>query len=61
MARRITNDLKVLNKVNVVIIQVIWGYNEVSVKQKLEAPYDLAVKAMPSDDRNFIANYVAFF
>lgn len=61
MARRITKDLKVLNKENVVKILVIWGYNEEAAKQKVEAGYDLAVKAMPSDDAKGIANYVAFF
>lgn len=61
MARRITKDLKVLNKENVVKILVIWGYNEETAKQKVEAGYDLAVKAMPNDDAKCIANYVAFF
>ena len=61
MARRITKDLKVLNKENVVKILVIWGYNEETAKQKVEAGYDLAVKAMPNDDATGIANYVAFF
>lgn len=61
MARRITKDLKVLNKENVVKILVIWGYNEETAKQKVEAGYDLAVKAMPNDDAKRIANYVAFF
>ena len=46
MALRITKDLKVLNKENVVKILVIWGYSEESAKQKVEAGYDLAVKAM---------------
>ena len=61
MARRITKDLKVLNKENVVKILVIWGYNEETAKQKVEAGYDLAVKTMPNDDAKGIANYVAFF
>ncbi|ALT58203.1 hypothetical protein JMPW2_081 [Escherichia phage JMPW2] len=61
MARRITKDLKVLNKENVVKILVIWGYNEESAKQKVEAGYDPAVNAMPNDDAKGIANYVAFF
>ena len=61
MARRITKDLKVLNKENVVKILVIWGYNEETAKQKVEAGYDLAVKVMPNDDAKGIANYVAFF
>ena len=61
MARRITKDLKVLNKENVVKILVIWGYNEEAAKQKVEAGYDLAVKEMPNDDAKGIANYVAFF
>lgn len=61
MARRITKDLKVLKKENVVKILVIWWYNEDSAKQKVEAGYDLAVKAMPNDDAKGIANYVSFF
>ena len=61
MARRITKDLKVLNKENVVKILVIWGYNEESAKQKVGAGYDMAVKAMANDDAKGIANYVAFF
>lgn len=61
MARRITKDLKVLNKESVVKILAIWGYSEESAKQKVEAGYDLAVKAMPNDDDKGIANYVAFF
>ena len=61
MARRITKDLKVMNKENVVKILVIWGYNEETAKQKVEAGYDLAVKAMQNDDAKGIANYVAFF
>lgn len=61
MARRITKDMKVLNKENVVKILVIWGYNEESAKQKVEAGYDLAIKAMPNDDAKGIANYVSFF
>ena len=35
MARRITKDLKVLNKENVVKILVIWGYNEEAAEQKV--------------------------
>lgn len=61
MARRITKDLIVLNKENVVKILVIWGYNEEAAKQKVEAGYELAVKAMPLASSFGIANYVAFF
>ena len=50
MARRITKALKAVSKENVVAILVIWGYNEESAKQKVEAGFELAVKAMPNDD-----------
>lgn len=61
MARRITKALKVVSKENVVAILVIWGYNEESAKQKVEAGFELAVKAMPNDDSVGLANYIAYF
>lgn len=61
MARRITKALKAVGKENVVAILVIWGYNEESAKQKVEAGFELAVKAMPNDDSVGLANYIAYF
>ena len=61
MARRITKALKAVSKENVVAILVIWGYNEESAKQKVEAGFGLAVKAMPNDDSVGLANYIAYF
>ncbi|AAQ15372.1 hypothetical protein JEP8_238 [Escherichia phage JEP8] len=61
MARRITKALKAVSKENVVAILVIWGYNEESAKQKVEAGFELAVKAMPNDDSVGLANYIAYF
>lgn len=61
MARRITKALKAVSKENVVAILVIWGYNEESAKQKVEAGFELAVKAMPNDDSVVLANYIAYF
>lgn len=61
MARRITKALKAVSKENVVAILVIWGYNEESAKQKVEAGFELAVKAMPNDDSVGMANYIAYF
>ena len=62
MARqRITKAMKVLSKENVAAILVIWGYNEESAKAKVEAAYDLALKALPNDDAKGVAEYVAHF
>lgn len=61
MARRITKALKAVSKENVVAILVIWGYNEESAKAKVEAGFELAVKAMPNDDSVGLANYIAYF
>ncbi|WWT36887.1 hypothetical protein [Escherichia phage UPWr_E1] len=61
MARRITKALKAVSKENVVAILVIWGYNEESAKQKVEAGFEMAVKAMPNDDSVGLANYIAYF
>ena len=61
MARRITKALKAVSKENVVAILIIWGYNEESAKQKVEAGFELAVKAMPNDDSVGLANYIAYF
>ena len=61
MARRITKALKAVSKENVVAILVIWGYNEESAKQKVEAGFELAAKAMPNDDSVGLANYIAYF
>ena len=61
MARRITKAMKAVSKENVVAILVIWGYNEESAKQKVEAGFELAVKAMPNDDSVGLANYIAYF
>ena len=61
MARRITKALKAVSKENVVAILVIWGCNEESAKQKVEAGFELAVKAMPNDDSVGLANYIAYF
>lgn len=55
---RITKALKVVNKENVV---TMWGYSEASAKAKVEAGYDLAIKAMPNDDAKGIATYVSFY
>ena len=58
---RITKALKVVNKENVVTILTMWGYSEESAKAKVDAGYDLAIKALPNDDAKGIANYVAFY
>lgn len=59
--QRITKEMRVVNKENVIKILVIGGFNEETAKAKVEAGYDLAVKAMPNDDAKGIANYVAWF
>lgn len=61
MATRITKAMKVLTKENVVAILVIWGYNEEGAKAKVEAGYDLALKALPNDDAKGVAEYVTYF
>ncbi len=58
---RITKALKVVNKENVVTILTMWGYSEESAKAKVDAGYDLAIKALPNDDAKGIANYVSFY
>lgn len=58
---RITKALKVVNKENVVTILTMWGYSEESAKAKVNAGYDLAIKALPNDDAKGIANYVSFY
>lgn len=58
---RITKAMRVVSKENVMRILVIGGFNEAAAKAKVEAGYDLAVKAMPDDDAKGIANYVAWY
>lgn len=59
--QRITKEMRIVNKENVIKILVIGGFNEETAKAKVEAGYDLAVKAMPNDDAKGIANYVAWY
>ena len=61
MARRITKKLLAVTKENVKEILIIWGHNEEEAARKVEEGFDLAVKAMPSDDAKGVANYVAYF
>lgn len=58
---RITKALKVVNEENVVTILTMWGYSEESAKTKVDAGYDLAIKALPNDDAKGIATYVSFY
>lgn len=58
---RIIKALKVVNKENVVTILTMWGYSEASAKAKVDAGYDLAIKALPNDDAKGIATYVSFY
>ena len=59
--QRITKSMRELSKENVIAILIIGGFNEEAAKSKIEAGYELAVKAMPNDDAKGIANYVAWF
>lgn len=59
MAQRITKALKVVSKENVIAILVIWGYSQTSAQAKADAGYDLALKAMPSDNSKGLAEYIA--
>lgn len=58
---RITKAMREVTKENVQRILVIGGFNEEAARAKVEAGYELAVKAMPNDDAKGIANYVAWF
>lgn len=58
---RITKAMRVINKENVQRILVIGGFNEEAARAKVEAGYEMAVKAMPNDDAKGIANYVACY
>lgn len=59
MAKRITKELKVLNKENVIIILTMFGYNEESAIAKVEAGYDIAVRSMPEATSKGIADFLA--
>lgn len=59
--QRITKEMRVVNKENVIKILVIGGFNEETAKAKVEAGYEFALKAMPNDDAQGIANYVAWY
>lgn len=59
--QRITKSMRQLSKENVIAILIIGGFNEEAAKAKVEAGYELAVKAMPNDDAKGIANYVAWY
>ena len=59
--QRITKQMREVTKENVTAILIIGGFNEEAAKAKVEAGYELAVKAMPNDDAKGIANYVAWY
>lgn len=59
MAKRITKELKVLNKENVITILTMFGYNEESAIAKVEAGYDVAVRSMPEATSKDIADFLA--
>lgn len=59
MAKRITKELKVLNKENVITILTMFGYNEESAIAKVEAGYDIAVRSMPESTSKGIADFLA--
>lgn len=59
--QRITKEMRVVTKENVTAILIIGGFNEETAKAKVEAGYDFALKALPNDDAQGIAKYVAWF
>lgn len=59
MAKRITKELKVLNKENVITILTMFGYNEESAIAKVEAGYEVAVRIMPEATSKGIADFLA--
>lgn len=62
MARnRITKKMLEVNKENVIDILVIWGHNKEETVIKVNKYFDMAIKAMPSDDAVGVANYLAHF
>lgn len=61
MAKRITKKMLEVTKENVIDILVIWGNNEEETINKVNAYFDLAVKAMPSDNAKGVANYISCF
>lgn len=61
MAKRITKKMLEVTKENVIDILVIWGNNEEETINKVNAYFDLAVKAMPSGNAKGAANYISCF
>ena len=57
--QRITKEMRVLNKENVIKILVIGGFNEESATIKVEAGYEMALKCLPNDDAKGVAEYIA--